>query len=616
MNLKRLVRRLVLLLLDAILIASAFLMAYELRLNFALRQFPEYIHQYSALVLGVVAAHLACFVLFDLYRGVTRFTGRREIMAIAAGATVVALMMLVYNLLLTRRGGLTIPRSVIPLTWLLSIMFTGGMRYARRLIAEAPVRNKNGDLRRVLIIGADARGESVARELHRQGASGRMAVGFIDENSELHGRLIHGVEVFGGFDAIEGALKETGATEIIVALPSPSPREMKLIADHCGKSHASIQRLPSAEEVLDGRVALKRLRPVKIEDLLGRPPVQLELSAEDNYIKDERVLVTGAGGSIGSELCRQILRSGPAKLFLLGHGENSLNEIATELGYWRGDSRLEIILADIQNEELVRDIFRRVRPSIVFHSAAHKHVPFGEIAPCEMVRNNVFGTLHCAKSAEETGCKRFILISTDKAVRPTNVLGATKRVAEMIVSSMQSKNSSTAFMAVRFGNVLGSRGSVVPLFLRQIEQGGPLTLTDPEMTRYFMTIPEAASLVLQAGAIGSGGELMVLDMGEPVKIADLARNLVTLAGLEAGKDIEIEFIGSRPGEKIHEEILTAQEGLSKTRNGKIFVTPFEKNGSDCFWEQIDEMNAFLQKGDAEGILQSLARLVPDYHPAN
>ncbi len=616
LNLRRLLRRLLLMGFDAALVTVAFLLAYELRFNFSI--LPEYVPQFEHLVVPVILAHIGCFVLFQLYRGVTRYTGIREFRAIASGATLALFAMLLYNLQIIVRHGLhseeikRIPFAVVALTWLLVIIFTAGLRYARRLVAEGQIGwRSSGERRGVLIIGADARGESIAREMLRNRASGRVPVGFIDENRELHGRLIHGIEVFGGLDSLSEVLQQTEAAEIIVALPNPSPRQMKEIADSCGKSHISIQRLPSAEEVLDGRVSLERLRPVKIEDLLGRPPVHLQLTPEDNYISGKRVLVTGAGGSIGSELCRQIMRCNPARLYLLGRGENSLYEIASELGYWSGNDKLEIVLADIQNEDLMRHVFERCRPQIVFHSAAHKHVPFGELAPAEMARNNIFGTLYAARAAMLVEAERFILISTDKAVKPNNVLGATKRVAEMTLAWL-GEQSATQFLAVRFGNVLGSRGSVVPLFLKQIEAGGPITLTDPEMTRFFMTIPEAASLVLQAGAIGTGGQLMVLDMGEPVKIADLARNMITLAGYEPGRDIEIKFIGARPGEKVHEELLTAQEGLSKTRSGKILVTSFAKPDGLALKRELELMREAIDTSDHAAVRQSLSRLVESF----
>jgi FlaA1/EpsC-like NDP-sugar epimerase len=436
-------------------------------------------------------------------------------------------------------------------------------------------------------------------------------VGFVDEDANLHGRSIHGLEIFGGLERIEAVLDETGAEEIIVALPAPSPRQMKAIADVCGHSHVSIQRLPSADEVLDGRVALERLRPVKIEDLLGREPVRLTLDSEDNYLRGQRVLVTGAGGSIGAELCRQILPCGPEQLFLLGRGENSLYEVASDLGYRFGEDPMELVLADAQDEAKMRQVFGRCRPTLVFHSAAHKHVPFGEIAPEEMTRNNVFGTLNVARASIESGVRRFILISTDKAVRPANVLGATKRLAEQIVAAL-GEDASTEFLSVRFGNVLGSRGSVVPLFLRQIEAGGPVTLTDPEMTRYFMTIPEAASLVLQAGAVGKPGQLCVLDMGEPVRIADLARNMITLAGYEPEIDIEIQHVGARPGEKTHEEILTPREGLEKTRHGKIFVTTPARPDRPTLERELEALRRHVEAGDGQAVRAALERLVPDY----
>ncbi|MCX7012528.1 MAG: nucleoside-diphosphate sugar epimerase/dehydratase [Candidatus Sumerlaeota bacterium] len=625
MNWRRIARRTTLVALDALLVAFAFLMAYEFRLDFGQHPDARYLlPQCFHLIAWVVAVHLLFFYVFDLYRGVTRYAGLRELIAIAAAATVSAAALCVYNLI--REHGLhqtpRIPWSIPPLTWLLVITSAGGIRYARRMVAEGRLlRRSPAEGRRALIVGATERGELVARELMRRGGGWRRPVGFIDDNPELRGRSIHGLPIFGGLDAIDRALEETGAEEVIVALDSPSPRQMKEIADRCGpqwrapSSHrpVSIQRLPSAAEVLDGRVAVMRMRPVRIEDLLGREPVRLSLDEEENYLRGEQVLVTGAGGSIGGELCRQILPCRPQRLFLLGRGENSLYEIAAELGYRFPDERMELILADIQDDRKMAQVFERWRPTVVFHAAAHKHVPFGEIAPVEMARNNVFGTLNVARRAMAVGVKRFILISTDKAVRPTNVLGASKRVAELVAAALN-EDGPTQFLSVRFGNVLGSRGSVVPLFLKQIEAGGPVTVTDPEMTRYFMTIPEAASLVLHAGAIGRGGQLLVLDMGDPVRIADLARTMITLAGYEPETDIEIRYVGARPGEKIHEELLTAQEGLEKTRHGKILVTQSERPDRAWLERELATLREQVEAGDGEGVRATLARLVPDFRP--
>ncbi len=613
---RRIFRRAALVAVDAVLVASAFAFAYLLRLDFG--NHPDshiYLMQCLDLAVWVVLGHLVCFFLFDLYGGVTRYAGQRELMAIMAAAAVCAAGLSIYNVFRELGVGVDrIPWSIPPLTWLLTIVSTGGVRYARRVVAEGrlwPGRIASG--RGVLIVGAGPRGELVARELLAQPVGGRAPVGFVDDDPELHGRKIHGLRIFGGLAQIDRALDDTGAQEIIVALPSPSPRQMKEIADRCTHQHVSIQRLPSVEEMLDGSVALERLRPVKIEDLLGREPVRLRLDGEDNYLRGERVLVTGAGGSIGAELCRQILPCQPEQLILLGRGENSLYEIATELDFSFKSETIALVLADIQDERKMGQVFAQYKPTVVFHAAAHKHVPFGEIAPEEMARNNVFGTQNVGRASIDAGVKRFILVSTDKAVHPTNVLGASKRVAEMTVAALDPE-SDTEFLAVRFGNVLGSRGSVIPLFLRQIEAGGPVTLTDPEMTRFFMTIPEAASLVLQAGAIGHGGQLMVLDMGEPVRIAELARNLITLSGFDPESDIQIQFVGARPGEKIHEELLTDQEGLEKTTHGKIFVTQFEKPDADGLNKELDALRLAVEQGDGGAAREVFRRVVPDYQP--
>ncbi len=595
---------------DAALAAAGFLLAYLLRFDFgADAEFDIYFPQYAPLAAWVAAGHVAMFFAFGLYRGVTRFAGLRELFLIASASAVAAVAFLAYNVFRERVQGLErVPMSIIPLTWAMAGGLAGATRLARRIAAEGmpwvwPRHGGTG----VLIVGAGARGEAVARELLARRSGDRRPVGFIDEDPALRGRSIHGVRILGGFEALESALESSGAREIIVALPSPTPRQMKEIAERCGHARARIQRLPSAEEMLEGRAALEKLRPVRIEDLLGREPVKLELDSEDNYLRGERVLVTGAGGSIGAEICRQALALAPETLLMMGRGENSLHEIATELGCDFREGRMALILADAQCEAKVRRVFEQWRPTVVFHCAAHKHVPFGEIAPDEMARNNVFGAWNVAKAAIDFGARRFILISTDKAVRPANVMGASKRLAERVIAHL-SRQGSTRCIAVRFGNVLGSRGSVVPLFLRQIEAGGPVTLTDPDMTRYFMTIPEAASLVLQAGAIGENGQLMALDMGEPVRIADLARNMIALAGYEPDVDIEIRCTGARPGEKIHEELLTEQEGLRKTRHGKIYVTSLDRPDGPEWLAEMERLRAAAERGDGPACREMMARL--------
>ncbi|MCL6614295.1 MAG: polysaccharide biosynthesis protein, partial [Firmicutes bacterium] len=417
--------------------------------------------------------------------------------------------------------------------------------------------------------------------------------------------------VLGGRAAIPSVVAEKAIDEIFIAIPSAPPSAIRAIVSVCRATNARLKILPGLYQLVEGRVSVKALREVAVEDLLGRAPVAVDLEEIASYLQGERVLVTGAGGSIGAELCRQIARFNPEKLLLLGRGEGSIYEIHLELSESAPHLKLVPIIADVRDRERLHYIFELYRPEVIFHAAAHKHVPFMEEAPDEAIKNNVFGTLNVAELAHEYNAKSFVLVSTDKAVRPTSVMGATKRLAEAIVQDL-ARRSATRFCAVRFGNVLGSRGSVVPLFQHQIARGGPVTVTDERMVRYFMTIPEAASLVIQAGAMGKGGEIFVLDMGEPIRIIDLARELIRLSGLEPGKDIEIVITGPRPGEKLFEEVLTAEEGMNATKNQRLFVAKPDPIPA----RDLEMALAELRKALAEpaACLEILDRLVPRHSP--
>jgi len=436
----------------------------------------------------------------------------------------------------------------------------------------------------------------------------------IDDNKSKHRSRILGVPVYGGRESIQKVSEQKDIDEIIVAIPSAPKNEVRKILNECKKTKCKLKILPGMYELIDGKVAIKNIREVQIEDLLGREPVKVNIEEISQYLKDQIVLVTGGGGSIGSELCRQIARFEPKKLLILDIYENSTYMLHQELLKHYSSLNQEVIIASVQDRPRMEAIFDKYRPQIVYHAAAHKHVPLMESNPTEAIKNNVFGTMNVAECADKYGAKRFVLISTDKAVNPTNIMGATKRIAEMIIQSMDA-NSNTEFVAVRFGNVLGSNGSVIPIFKKQIEEGGPVTVTHPEINRYFMTIPEAVQLVIQAGAMAKGGEIFVLDMGEPVKIVDLARDLIRLSGFEPDVDIKIEFTGLRPGEKLYEELLTAEEGLAATKHEKIFVGKPVYNDIHSLREEIEKLKLVLLQESNETVIDMLKYLVPTYKRA-
>ncbi|MGN1116208.1 MAG: polysaccharide biosynthesis protein, partial [Candidatus Ornithomonoglobus sp.] len=423
--------------------------------------------------------------------------------------------------------------------------------------------------------------------------------------------IIHGVHVMGNRYDIKSIAKEKEIDEILIALPSAEFKEQKEIIEICNETDCKVKILPSVDQMIDGNNTYGRIRDVQIEDLLAREPIRLNNSEIKNYIEDKVILVTGGGGSIGSELCRQIMRFNPKKLVVLDIYENNAYDLQMELNRWYPDNKPDVVIASVRDIDRLDDIFRHYRPYIVFHAAAHKHVPLMEDSPGEAIKNNVFGTLNAAKCADKYGAKRFVMISTDKAVNPTNVMGATKRICEMIVQCMQ-QNSKTEFVAVRFGNVLGSNGSVIPLFKKQIKEGGPVTVTDKRITRFFMTIPEAAQLVLQAASYAKGGEIFVLDMGEPVKIYDLAKNLIKLSGYKPNEDIKIIECGLRPGEKLYEELLMDEEGLINTSHNKIFIGKPIDIDRHKLQKILDDLHMAAESDDSELIKDAVAKAVPTY----
>ena len=465
--------------------------------------------------------------------------------------------------------------------------------------------------KRMLIVGAGSSATIVMRDMLNNDNLNYQVVGYVDDDPAKRHTRINGAKVLGTRDDIVKLCREKGVDEILIALPSASMQERKKIIEICNETGCKVKILPSIDQIIDQGEMYSKIRNVEIEDLLAREPIKLNNTEIDEYIKNRTILVTGGGGSIGSELCRQIMRFNPKKLVILDIYENNAYDLQMELNRKYPENKPDVVIASVRDMGRLEDLFEEYKPYIVFHAAAHKHVPLMEDSPGEAIKNNVFGTLNVAKCADKYGAKKFVMISTDKAVNPTNVMGATKRICEMIVQNMQ-LYSKTEFVAVRFGNVLGSNGSVIPLFKRQIENGGPVTVTDKNITRFFMTIPEAAQLVLQAASYAKGGEIFVLDMGEPVKIYDLAKNLIRLSGYTPDVDIKIEFCGLRPGEKLYEELLMNEEGLTNTEHSKIFIGKPLDVDPEKLKITLDELEKAAYSDDNEAIKDAVAKAVPTY----
>ena len=551
------------------------------------------------------------YYLFHHYNNLWRYASINElIMIVSACLTSVLAAYICCSILFP-----PMPLSVYLLYCFFSMFFVGSIRLNYRLLRRLRViisSNGVSDSKRVMIVGAGEAGAMVIKELNNHPEMGLKPVAVIDDDMTKHRSKILGVPVYGGRESIKKVAEEGNIDEIIVAIPSAPKDEIRKILNECKKTKCKLRTLPGIYELIDGKVTIKHIRDVQIEDLLGREPVKVDIEEISQYLKDQVVLVTGGGGSIGSELCRQIARFGPQRLLILDIYENNAYMLHRELLRRYPHLNQKVVIASVQDRPRMEAIFKQHRPQIVFHAAAHKHVPLMESNPTEAIKNNVFGTMNVAECADKYGTKRFVLISTDKAVNPTNIMGATKRIAEMIIQSMNT-NSNTEFVAVRFGNVLESNGSVIPLFKKQIAEGGPVTITHPEVNRFFMTIPEAVQLVIQAGAMAKGGEIFVLDMGEPVKIVDLARDLIRLSGLEPDVDIKIEFTGLRPGEKLYEELLMEEEGLTATKYEKIFVGKPVFTDINSLRKELDNLKRILIGSD-EDLIEYMEHLVPTYKP--
>jgi len=551
----------------------------------------------------LLAVQLSVFVIFKLYHRVWKYAGTHELFAIVGAVTVGQAVLF----LLAQANGVVLPRSLYLLCGILNIAMVGGIRLAVR-IASNKCQKFLGKPDKVLVFGAGDVGSWIVKEIRAHYGGNKKIVGFIDDDPSKQGCIINGVGVLGGRNDIAKIVTQLGVNEIVVAIPSARSLLVRDVVTMCRETQCKVQIVPALHEMIDGMVTLRQLRDVNLEDLLRREPVKLDVALMRRQLREKRVLITGAGGSIGSEICRQVAKLSPGKLYLLGKSENNIFEIERELLGNYPHLEIEPIIADVRDEKRIRAIFAERRPEIVFHAAAHKHVPLMESQPVEAVQNNIFGTMVVAKAAISVETECFVMVSTDKAINPSSVMGVTKRVAEMVICSLNGK-SSTKFTAVRFGNVLGSRGSVVQLFRKQIARGESLTITHPEMCRYFMTIPEASQLVLQASAMALGGEVFVLDMGEPIKITDLACNLIELTGLTPYKDINIEYTGLRPGEKLFEEILSAEEGSTATKHEKIYMANLKNVDEDKLNEGLI---ALKNLDDSDKIINALAKLVPTY----
>ncbi|MFN0179410.1 MAG: polysaccharide biosynthesis protein [Gemmatimonadales bacterium] len=600
---------------DVVGLSAAFLLAYAVRFESLLWPGPHEATFLRALPV-LVAFKVALFYGFGLYRRIWRHAGVAELERIVTVSTISAFAVVVLGVWLLPALGLLVPRVPVSVAFLdaaLTPIVIAMPRFAVRWLAQHLHWHAGRERRRILIVGAGSAGEIVARELNGNQSHGLVPVGFVDDDPSKHGLEMCGLKVLGPISQLAEFRDRTRADELVIAMPSAAGsavRETMRLARAVGMQARTV---PGVFEILSGRVSLSSLRPVQIDDLLRREPVRTDLDRVQEMVDGRTVLVTGAGGSIGAELCRQVSAFQPSKLVVLGHGENSIFNVTAELTELFPSLEVVPLIADVRDRE---QMFRRLEPhcpDVVFHAAAHKHVPLMELNVGEAVSNNVLGTRNVAEVAARLGCARLVLISSDKAVRPTNVMGATKRVAEQIVQNI-AEYAGQPYIAVRFGNVLGSRGSVVPVFLRQIAAGGPITITHPEMRRYFMTIPESVQLVLQAAVQGQGGEVFVLDMGDPVKIVDLAADLVRLSGLEVGRDIEINFTGVRPGEKLYEELFFGREHAEPTEHPKILRAKHAQLPLGVS-SVIEELIARGQQGASDQELRTLLhRLVPDYHP--
>lgn len=594
--------------LDVLTVIIASFLALYIRYDFSFRMIPTYYMEYVATYAVInIPLTLLIYLVFRLYQSVWAYASASELLEVGGASIVSTAEQMIGMQLLD----IQMPRSYHVIYMMMLIVGTTGIRFGYRLLRVIREKVYGGERDRIntMLIGAGAAGNTILKEIEGSEYLRIKVCCIIDDNRAKQGKYLRGIQIVGGRHDIEAAVEQYDISEIIVALPSAEPDDLSDILNICKETGCKIRRLPGLYQLVNGEVSISKLREVRIEDLLGREPIRVNMHEITGYLKDKVVLVTGGGGSIGSELCRQIAKAEPKQLVIFDIYENNAYDIQQELVREYPNLDLQVLIGSVRSPHRLNEVFSTYRPEIVYHAAAHKHVPLMEVSPKEAIKNNVFGTYKTAATAIRYGVKRFVLISTDKAVNPTNIMGASKRMCEMVIQ-MMNQRSSTEFVAVRFGNVLGSNGSVIPLFERQIAQGGPVTVTHPDIVRYFMTIPEAVSLVLQAGSYAKGGEIFVLDMGQPVKILDMAENLIKLSGYKPGVDIKIEFTGLRPGEKLYEELLMDEEGLKKTDNHRIYIGHPIMFDEDWFEEKLRQLDADIN-GDID-IRKRVKEIVSTY----
>ena len=599
--LQRIRDKLKLLLIDAIILAVMPLVALLLRFEGTVPA-AEF-DTFRACLPWMVLISLAIFYFYGMYHRIWHYARIRDLIAIIGAITLSqAIVFLVISM-----AAISVPRSVIILTWLLTICAVGASRLAYKVNLDL-VTESQGDRKNLLIVGAGDAGAMLVRELEQKATATICIVGFVDDDEKKQKGRLAGFPILGNISEIPRVVQENKIDKIVIAIPSADGDTIRHIAMQCRKTGAKVRIMPGIYEMMTDEVGMGEMREIRLEDLLRRDPIHLDFAKITNYIAGKTVLITGAGGSIGSEISRQISRVGAKEIILLGRGENSIYEIHQELKRKFPEQTYHTVIANITDRDRMERVFKRFQPEVVFHAAAHKHVPLMEIQPEEAIKNNVFGTKNVAELADENHAEIFVLISTDKAVNPTSVMGATKRTAELVLQEIN-QHSKTKFVTVRFGNVLGSRGSVVPLFEKQIAAGGPVTVTHKEMTRFFMTIPEAVQLVLQAGSQAEGGEVFLFDMGKPVKIKDMAEDLIRLHGLTPGEDIQITYTGLRPGEKLYEELLTSEEGTTSTKHKKIFKAQIQPLDEEDLKQSLQTLKETV---DRTVILQTLKHMIPTY----
>ncbi len=608
-------RVIALLFMDVMDVIIASFAALFIRFEFSFRAIERvFLERYERILLPLILFSLLFFCIWRLYKSVWRYASANELVNVIMACSCVAVAQVIYCHFTDNY----MPKSYHALFWFLLTALTGCLRFGYRILRivnnKRASRAERESCVNVMVIGAGEAGNMILKEVEGSRYLNLRVRCLIDDHPGCHGKMLRGVPIVGGREAIPEAVRQYGVDEIIFAIPSASVQAKKEILDICKETGCKLRTVPGMYQVINGEVSVAKLKEVEIEDLLGREPVQINTEEVLELLSGKVVMVTGGGGSIGSELCRQIAAHRPKQLIIVDIYENNAYEIQQELKLKFPELNMEVLIGSVRNTSRINGIFEAYRPDVVYHAAAHKHVPLMEDSPNEAVKNNVMGTYKTAQAAIRYGTEKFVLISTDKAVNPTNVMGASKRICEMMVQAMNQR-SKTRFAVVRFGNVLGSNGSVIPLFKKQIAEGGPVTVTHPDIIRYFMTIPEAVSLVLQAGAYARGGEIFVLDMGKPMKILDLAVNLIKLSGYKPGEDVEIRFTGLRPGEKMYEELLMNEEGLKKTANSMIFIGKPIEFDVETFERQLEELIEEARNESAD-IRAKIREIVPTYRDAS